>query len=84
VGPRRPGLIVETVLPSITSSQLSVTSLDWDGEFEYYPEIDYPVRTMAERQPPLLTKCLNAGNTGEKMRIEQRGTGCGEYGGSSR
>jgi len=65
-----PGSIFEAVLPSITPSQLSVISLDWDGTFEKdLPIIDYPAWEVAEDHLLRFAKCFSARNPGEKMRV---------------
>lgn len=70
LGLRVPGLIFETILPSITPSQLSVLSLDWDGIFEKdIPTIDYPAWEVAEGRLLRFAKCFSARNPGKKMRV---------------
>ena len=65
-----PGLIFDTVLPSIASSQLSVISLDWDGTFEKeFPTVDYPAWEVAEGHLLRFAKCFSAGNPGKKMVV---------------
>jgi len=63
----RPGIIVETVLPSITSSQLSHISLQLEGED--CPEIDHPAWAVAEKHFCRLAKRFSAGNPGKKMVV---------------
>jgi len=66
----RPGKIVETILPSITSSQLSYISLQLEAtELGNYLEIDYSAWAAAEKHFCRLAKRFSAGNPGEKMVV---------------
>lgn len=66
-----PGIIIETVLPSITSSQLSHISLqsEDDPNDDDYPEIDYPAWVTAENHLRRLAKHFSAKNPGKKMEV---------------
>lgn len=67
-----PGSIIETALPPITSSQLSVIPLDWENDFEKvnYQEIRYPAWEMAQDRLSRLAESFSAGNPGKKMKAE--------------
>ena len=90
VGLRRPGSVVETILSSITSSQLSVISLEWEADFEDKGDLgtDYSAWEVVEDHLLRLAKSFSAGNPGEKMRVkiscsdESRKSGFLEYVGS--
>ena len=68
---QKPGSIIETVFASITSSQLAVTTFNWDDEFEedFFPRVNYLAWGVIEDHFPRLAKCFNAGNPGRKMEV---------------
>ena len=71
---RRPGIIAETVLPSITSSRLSCISLHSKADFEdEVPEIDYPAWTVTENHFYRLAERFSTGNLGQKMEVDISG-----------
>ena len=71
----RPGIIAETVFPSITSSQLSSVclELELEQEQERYPtdeEVDYPAWTVAANNLCRLARLFSAGNPGKMMEVD--------------
>ena len=72
IGLHQPGSIIEAVLSSITSSQLSVISLEWDIDVEGIrrPDIDYSAWGVVENHLLRLAKSFSAENPGKKMRVD--------------
>ena len=71
VGLHEPGVIAETILPSIVSSQLSYVQLHSEGdpEDEDHIEIGYQAWTTAEDHLCRLAKLFSVGNPGKKMEV---------------
>ena len=66
----RPGIIAETVLPSITSSRLSSISLHSEDDPEDdFPEADYPAWMVTENHLCRLAKRFSTENPGKKMEV---------------
>ena len=66
----RPGIIAETVLPSITSSRLSSISLHSEDDPEDdFPEADYPAWMVTENNLCRLAKRFSTENPGKKMEV---------------
>ena len=67
----QPGIIAETILPSITSSQLSYILLFAEDDIEDgdYPEVDNLAWGVAENHICRLAKRFSVENPGEKMEV---------------
>jgi hypothetical protein len=66
----RPGVIAETALPSIISSQLSYISLHLESDpMDEVPEVDYLAWTLTENHLRRLAERFSSGNSGQKMEV---------------
>ena len=72
VGLYRPGSVAETVLSSITSSRLSIVSLQWEDDFEDEedPGVGYSAWEVVGNHLLQLAKSFSVGNPGEKMKVK--------------
>ena len=71
VGLRKPGVVAETILPSIASSQLSCVRMHSDGrpEDNNRGEIDYRAWAVVEDHLCRLAKLFSVGNPGQKTEV---------------
>ena len=72
----KPGIVAETVLPSITSSHLSLVSLQFLAEGGDHLEFDYPAWAAVENHLCQLAKRFSAKNPGKKMSVGILGNWC--------
>jgi hypothetical protein len=75
-------MIIETILPSITSSKLFYISLESEDEYGFEgdgdPEIDYLAWGVVENHLCRLAKSFKAANPGRKTMVVIQGDGwCG-------
>ena len=70
VGIRKPGIIAEAVLSSVTSSQLSFICLQLEVEQHLTDEeVDYPAWVVVENHLCRLARLFSAGNPGKMMEV---------------
>ena len=65
----KPGIVVDTILPTINSSQLGYVQLNSEDDPNYPPRVDYQSWAIADHHLQRLAKLFRSEHPGEKMEV---------------